>query len=454
MKRVLAVCVGICLALVSDLAFAQDGPTWLGNRQYREGEGVLVGDFELHFGGGADFGYDSNYFHRDDSEDVVGALRLRISPFFGVSTLGPQRREGGDQPDVAFRFEVGATYNEFFPVSGSDAGKDALREQRDISLGAKLGLDFFPGREWSGRIFGGIDRVIRPTGVSDAAPLAGGESFDRWEPTAGADLGWAPGGGLLDWHLGYLFSGSFFQSAEFAGLNNFRNDILTRGRWRFLPRTALMYDASFGFITYQDPTASDANKHDSHPLRARIGLNGLVTPSFGVLALIGWGASFYDDDQDFDSLLAQAEVKWYITPTAETDPTKVSSLQSAIAVGFVRDFEDSFVGTYAERDQGYARFNYLFGGVFLLVVEARGGAVIFPPQTDPDYGPDAAGGWTDFRVDGTLFGEWRVLDWLGLDLEVGYTGYFSDTFLVASDGLTDQLGFQEVRALIGARAFW
>jgi hypothetical protein len=467
MKRVVAVSLGICLALVSQLASAQgDSPTWLGNRGYREGPGFLVGDFELHLGFGADFGYDSNYYRRDDSENVIGALRLRLSPSFGVSTLGPQRREGGDNPDVGFRFEVGATYNEFFPVNGGkdQADRDSLREQRDIGAEAKVFLDILPGREWSGKLMAGIGRVIRPTQQGDFfGGLQGGENFNRILPTAGAELQWAPGAGLLDWSLGYGFYGTFFESSSFGELNNFRNDILTRGRWRFLPRTALMYDASFGFITYPNAQDASPNKADSHPLRARIGLNGLVTPSFGVLALIGWGASFYADDQDFDSVLAQAEVKWYLTPTAETDPAKVSSLQSAISVGFIRDFEDSFIGTYVERDQGYARFNYLFGGVFLLVAEVRAGAVVYPPQTDPSYGDQAAAGWTDVRVDGTLFGEWRVLEWLGLNLDIGYTGYFSDTELeVAEDDPstpeveegTDALGFQDIRAFLGARVFW
>lgn len=452
MKRFVALVSAVFfVVLLCETASAQE-QTWLRDRRYREGAGIRVGDFELHPGIGADFGYDSNYFRRSENEDPIGSLRLRVSPHFSVATLGPQRREDGAQPDVNFRAEIGATYNEFFPVSGSEDGQDRLREQRNIGGDLRLSLDILPGREWSGTLYAGVGRTVRPTNEGDL-----NDSFNRITPEAGAELAWAPGSGLLDWRLGYQFSGNFFESSAFEGLNNFRNDITTRGRWRFLPRTALMYDARLSFITYLNPGTGAANKEDSHPLRARIGLNGLVTPSFGLLALVGWGASFYDatgaEQQDFDSVIGQLELRFYLTPSPSTDPMKVSATLSSIAVGFIRDFEDSYVGTYLEKDQGYLRFNYLFGGVFLLVAEARAGAVVFPPQANPDYGQ--SDGWTDVRVDGTLFGEWRIKDWLGLNAEVAYTGYFSDTTLqFAGGGAGDELAYQDIRAFLGLRVFW
>ena len=455
MKRFLALIAVACTtSLVAETAQAQSPEqTWLTDRRYREGAGWRVGDFELHPGIGADFGYDSNFFLRDSSEDPVQSLRLRVSPHFSVSTLGPQRMEDAPPPTVAFRAEIGATYNEYYPVSGSDADQDSLRNQRNLGGRLGLNLDILPQREWSGNLHAGVARTIRPT------PAAGaGESFNRITPDAGAALIWTPGAGLLDWRLGYEFRGTFFEDGDFSGLNSYTNEIVTRGRWRFLPRTALIYDASFGFVTYPSPAGQNP-KPDSHPLRTRIGVNGLITPSFGALAMIGWGASFYDGDTnpDFDSLLAQAEVKWYFTPPPGADPMKASSTQSNLAVGFVRDYEDAFIGTYLERDRGYARFSYLFGGRFLLVAEAGVGAVVYP-ELDPattqfNLGADAAAGWTDLRVDGKVFGEYRFLDWLGANLEFGYDGYFSDTQLEFATGGFDQLGFQRFTVFAGARVF-
>jgi hypothetical protein len=197
-------------------------------------------------------------------------------------------------------------------------------------------------------------------------------------------------------------------------------------------------------------------KEDSHPLRTRLGVNGLITPSFGALAMIGWGASFYNGDvnPDFDSLLAQAEVKWYFVPPPGANPLSAPSNLSNVAVGFVRDFEDAFIGSYLERNRGYARFSYLFAGQFLLVSEAGVGSVTYPQLPAPAFslGGDAAAGWTDLRVDGKLFGEYRFLDWLGANLEFTYGGYFSDTQLT-TDGATDVLGFQRFSIFGGVRAF-
>ena len=448
MKRfALMTVAALATSLLCQTAGAQE-PTWLGDRDTREGAGFRVGDFELHPGIGVDFGYDSNYFRRNSSEDIIGALMLRVSPHFGVSTLGADRRgDDAPPPDVNFRFDVRATYNEFFPVSGSEGGQDLLQEQRNIGGDASVSLDILPGREWGGNINGGVGRTIRPTNEGDLA-----ESFNRVTPHAGAELAWQPNSGLLDWRLGYEFSGTFFESSTFNNLNNFHNDITTRGRWRFLPRTALMYDARFTFITYPNPGGNDP-KDDSHPLRSRIGINGLLTPGFGVLALVGYGASFYSNAsatrEDFDSLLAQAELKWYLG-TASDPKTSLSSL----SVGFIRDFEDSFVGTYLERDAGYVRFSYLFGGAFLLLTELRAGGVFFPANPQVGQGD----GWSDFRLDGKLLAEYRVQDWLGITLDLNYTGYFSDTTLVFLNlpppGNTDPLAYQQFRGFLGARVFF
>ena len=105
---------------------------------------------------------------------------------------------------------------------------------------------------------------------------------------------------LLDWRVGYNFVGTLFeQQTQLTSLNH---EFTTRGgRWRFLPRTAIVYDGRFGIITYPTSasltdtgTAATLNnagaKTGSHPVhaRTRIGINGLITPSFGLMAMVGW----------------------------------------------------------------------------------------------------------------------------------------------------------------------
>ncbi len=442
----------LALALVGGTAAAQvtasgQEPAWLPDRQYREGAGILAGNLELHPGVATDFGYDSNFLRRASDESPMGSLQLRVSPSFSLTTLGAQRRADGAQPSVHFRLETGLTYHEFIPIrGGSQLDRDVLRAQRNIDGFVKFNLDLLPGQVWSGRLYGGLTRSIRPTQQAIV-----GTNFNRLLPGAGGELVYTPGGGLLDWRVGYEFSGTYFEKSTFSGLSSFRNEVQTRGRWRFLPRTALIYDGRFAAITY--PTTA-LSKTGSHPVRTRLGVTGLVTPSFGALAMAGWGASFYSNDaQDFNSLIAQLELKWYLQPTLTTDPLKVNGLLSAVSVGFLRDFDDSLIGTYLEKDQGYVKVNYLFGGSFLVNAELAAGAVVFPNQDGPDYGQPT--GWSDLRVDGRLFGEYRLKDWLGLDAQLDYVGYFSKTRLVFpnANGF-DSLAYQQVSLFGGARVFW
>src|SRR4051794_615155 len=125
-RRVGVLAMGCAITVVPAVAEAQDQP-WLRDRKYTEGIGYRVGDFELHPGIAAEFGYDSNYFHRASGEfgGPVGSLRLRITPSLSLSTLSKQRTESttNPPPDFEFRTMLAVTYNEFFPVSGPDAGQ-------------------------------------------------------------------------------------------------------------------------------------------------------------------------------------------------------------------------------------------------------------------------------------------------------------------------------------------
>ena len=378
-------------------------------------------------------------------------LKLRVTPSFSVSSLSPQRRQatpGSPPPDVEFRGGVSATYNEYFPVSGTDAAKDLMRSQRNIGGSLDLALSILPSRPWSGLLSADLVRDVLPTnaGVTET-------SFNRVMPRGGAELAFTPGGGLFDWRLGYQFSGTFFESGEFAGLTNLVHRLQTRGRWRFLPRTALVYDGKFDFISYPSSEANTSGlggKTNSHPVRATIGLNGLITPSVALTVMGGWGASFYTPkpQQDFDSVIGTAEVRWFLTPNPQSQPTAVTLALSSLAVGFQRDFFDSYIGTYFERDRGYLNFSYFFGGRFLLMVDGGGAAIRYPQIT----ALNATKPFTDVRVDGSLFGEYRLADSFGINATVRYAHNLSSTVVNIGSGF-DELQWQRFETYLGFRWF-
>ncbi|MEO7328379.1 MAG: hypothetical protein ABI193_07365 [Minicystis sp.] len=429
--------------------------TWLSDRKYTEGIGIRVGDFELHPGAAAEFGYDSNYYRRAPEENPIGALRFRLTPSFSISTLTKARRDSAPsttQPDFEFRAAISATYNEFFPISGGrdETDRAQMSNDRNVSADLDLRLGIMPGRTWSGSIYAGVVRALTPSNNGlNADPNGSNNSihevdgFRRILPRAGGEIAYTPGSGLLDWRLGYQFSGTFFESANFNQLSNIQNQIETRGRWRFLPRTALIYDARFGFITYPNPTGKTA----SHPMRAMLGVSGLVTNTFSVQAMIGWGASFYTPkpQEDFNSVIGRAEAKWFLAP----GPSESASASlSTISVGFSRDFFDSFIGTYLERDRGYIDFSYFFGGRFLLVFNGGAGPIVYPKI---DALKLAA--FADIRIDASLFGEYRFKDTFGVNANVRYNQNISGTSISINSGDPDYFKWNEIEAYLGFRWF-
>ncbi len=278
-------------------------------------------------------------------------------------------------------------------------------------------------------------------------------SFNRIHADAGGELAWTPGSGLFDWRVGYRFDGMFFESGNFSSLSNDTHTISTRGRWRFLPRTALVYDGRFSFVNYPN---GGGLKTGSHPVRTQLGINGLVTNRFALLAMAGWGASFYDgpNPQDFDSVIAQVEAKFYLTPNPSSDPAAATLAISTVAVGATRDFFDSYIGTYYERNRAYLNLSWFFSGSFLLVAEGGAALIRYPTVTFPG---GTLAPWTDERLDASLFGEYRIKDSIGLNATLRYNTNISDTTIpdsaVTGSTTADSLQWKEFEAYIGARWF-
>src|SRR5262245_61606435 len=161
-RRAGVIATVVALTAIHGVAEAQDQP-WLKDRKYTEGIGFRVGDFELHPGVAAEFGYDSNYLHRASVEQPVGSLRLRITPSLSFSTLGKERREQAPSetpPSVEFRGGISASYNEFFPVSGPDADQGRMHYLRDVPFAVDLNLNIMPSRPWSGQLYASVSRLI------------------------------------------------------------------------------------------------------------------------------------------------------------------------------------------------------------------------------------------------------------------------------------------------------
>jgi hypothetical protein len=428
--------VGSIVGLLARDAQAQ---AWLKDRRYQEGAGIRTGDFELHPGVGGEVGYDSNWFGRTSESGnfingaptapVKDVAVLRLTPSLSLSTLSGERVDGQPTPQtVAFRANLSATGRYFI-------GSEEFSNQHNISVNADLRLDILPTRPWSFVLTGGYIRSIRPNVLAD--PNA---SFNTSNPYVGGELVWTPNNGTFDAGLGYRFNAALFEQQGGAPFSNLNHDFSFRTRWRFRPRTALFHTTRVGIIDYQSPERAINVLTDSTPVRSSIGLNGLITPRFGGTISAGYGGSFYErgqaSTQQYDSLIAQVEARFYLTAPPETiDPNQVSLSQSTLALGYIRDFENSYLGDFNDVNKGYAALSYFFGGKFLLSLNGAVAAIRYPDiyvrsgavgATTPGTLQRVADGFTVIRPEAQLFGEYRITNSVGLNATLTYLQNISD----------------------------
>jgi hypothetical protein len=421
-----------------------DSPVWLQDRRYNEGIGIRTGDLEVHPGIAGEVGYDSNYLLRSTTDGVsngpplspvIPALEFRVTPSLYLSTLSQERREGdtGPRSPLVFRAGLNATYRELVSLSSdplASAPNNDIAAQRNLGGAADARLDILPERPVGGAVFVSYARAILPNTI-DANPDL---SFNQDIVGGGAELALQPGGGTLDWHFGYQLHATIFEDATGKPYDNIVQEAYTRGRWKFRPRTAFIYDATFRFITYDNAgLAAPVPLDTSTPIRARIGIDGLITDRFALLAMVGWGASFYDttlpNQPQFDSVIAQAELRWYLAASPGiASATDVGLTLSSIALGYTRDFQNSYLGSYYTQDRGYLKFYYLFAGRATITLEGGVAAIEYPTLFWND-GTERNPSFTDLRADATLFGEYRFTDTFGLNSTLRYTTNVSNTVI-------------------------
>ena len=430
----------------SGTAVAQQQP-WLADRRYGEGIGIQTGNFELHPAIAAEFGYDTNFFQRAESENPEDAFRLRVTPSLTLSTLS-QRRAGsaplGAPPMLTLSANLFFSYSEVL-------GSDEVSDQRNFDAGVGFRADIAPQRPFGADVYADYLRSGEPSN----SPVLD-QSFDRGNIRGGVGVSWRPGGGLFDWRLGYELAYAYFEKDAFDELNNYQHNVLTRGRWRFLPRTALQYDARYTMVRYQ----VNRQQPDGDFIEARVGLSGLVTSQIAFLALVGWNSSFYEPDQgsaveaqNYDGYVAHGELKFFLSPapSAETVPVGLSS----IAAGFQRDFSNSYLGSFYVRDRGYLGVDYFLGGVFVAQLEGGFGVYHFPRIDELN------GAFNQRRIDARLFAEYRLSDTFGInstllyDQALGEGPHPQGVQLNAEPGADyDNLEFQRFQAYVGVRLFW
>jgi hypothetical protein len=428
--------VGALLGVTAD-AHAQ---AWLSDRKRAEGSGIRLGDFELHPGIGAEVGYISNVFNADKNLQSSGALRL--APHLMLSTIGEERAET-DQGDakpgmIEFRGGVSGSLLTYFAKAapGTVVGTNADFE---LTIAPHRPVSFALNEQ-----FGRTAQPFTEPGLASSAAAAKKiepPNYARDQENIGAKLMLETPGGLLKSSLGYRFGFDFFEDSDFQANNNLSHNVNMDANWEFLPKTALFWDAGFTNQHYTKKAAVATVQHvDSNSISTRMGLNGAITSRVSATVAGGYTAGFSKDDNDYEGINANAELRY--------DPAQ----DVEVAAGYDRSLSTAFQGGHQTRDRIFLRSRAMFGGA--AVINGKVGIEFIKFGVDP-----IQGGRKDRRWFADLSGEYRFVDWLAGTGQVGLVVDDTAFAFKAAPGSppgtpTDPAKYTSVEAWAGLRAFY
>jgi hypothetical protein len=481
MRVLSAIFVLSAAVFCSTRAVAQQVQPWLGDRRFGGGIGVRAGDFELHPGVAGEVGFDTNFYQSAGkvtpagqtvaippefqpatpdgtplggdgyfNEPKISVVRFRVTPSLTLKTLGPQRTqaEGTEvtPPKFNFNADLSASYNELISTD-SNYSVD-VADDRFLTVDFGAAAEFLPQRPWGATLTGAYSRQVQPVNDPAAPPVFGRDTFH-----AGAAVNWRPGGGVLEWSLGYDMTYVMFESNDFSNFSSISHTAVLKGRWLFLPRTALLYSGDYGVLTYPD---GGNVKPEGSPLGSRLGINGLITNHLAALAMVGWKSMFFQHDESFDGLIGNAELTWYPSARPDLAPDAATVGLSAVTIGFRRDAGASYLGNYVQMDGGYAKASYFFAGMFLVSLEGDIDHLQRPSSYFSD-GVRQSAPSSENRVNVTGFAEYRTSDTFGINTTLRYGANLTDQIIpLTSDPGTngyDDLSFDRFEAWLGVRWF-
>jgi hypothetical protein len=152
--------------------------------------------------------------------------------------------------------------------------------------------------------------------------------------------------------------------------------------------------------------------------------------------------------RNYDSFIGQAEARWYFTPEGRLHDGSADVGASAVALGVVRDYNDSYLGDFYRRHRAYAQMSYLIGGRVVTTLEGGVSGISYP---DFLFAGLTQSGFTETRVDVQGFVEYRPVSTVGINLQLRYDQNFSQ--VIDGDTYQDDLSFNRFRAILGARWF-
>jgi hypothetical protein len=292
------------------------------------GDGVQNEYFILHAGIDLLSGVNTNVFFQDSNEASRpgAAAKLLIQPNLKINN------QEGTSVDFDLDWRMG--WRQYL------SGDDSVSAQSGLNTVLGAGVTLNPRGNFSLRI---EDQFIR---TNEAPNEPTPTPINRIVNRLGGTLGIHPGGRVFQGYVSYHWS-LFDYSEQLSSLNKDSHDLQGRFIWQFLPKTALLLNADYSIINYDEPFRRTSRgvptalaNVNSSPLRIQAGLSGLITNGLSLTLLGGWGWGFYDAGASPSRLLITSQLAYQFGPARK----------SKAYVGYTRGFRDAPLGNYFEFD--------------------------------------------------------------------------------------------------------
>jgi len=354
-SRYLSLCAGLSVLLSGTFGYAQQlGPVTGGvvfqpQAQVSPENGLLLSDSALlHLGGTLELGYDSNVFYEQQSP--AHALFLRVAPFLELTNTA---RNGAVPSGLFFDARATLAYKAYL-----DSSED-IRKLSAFSPSLSLTLE----HNSNGTVaLGFMDNFTR---AQDApytrAEAEAGQLIIRDNNLASGQIRWSPGGGRLQgtFRLTNIFD--YFEYEPLKPASSMTNEAMLDASWRWLPKTALFVQLRQGYTFYINDTSPNAAlkesalvqghaKSSSFPLRAVLGIRGLITEKTSIALAMGYQNAFYSNGTSTYGFLGSTLL------TAELVVMPI--LPARITFGVRHDFQNSVIGNFYYDDGAYVSLSY------------------------------------------------------------------------------------------------
>jgi hypothetical protein len=323
-------------------------------------EGML-----LHLGAGVEAGYDSNVFYSSPS-DTGGVISSGI---IRVTTFGELTNSTRDatvaRPSVAYSLRAGLVYRLY-----TSDNPDVEKYRSAFMPTAGLGLGTTSGH-WSFQLTDSFIRMEDPPYAAISGSTAGSAPITRDSNLASVQAQWSPGGGRISGTLRYNNTIDVFeQDSGFSYASSLSHQLVLDLSWKWLPKTALFFEASQGWITYLNSTSDaemaalmDGRKSSSYPLRIYVGLRGLITQKMSAMVALGYIDAFYASGTSNSGFLGSTY--------ADAQISYSPSLLNRLTVGFHQDIVNSVISNFYYESAGYASYVQQFAGRVALDLSGR-----------------------------------------------------------------------------------